>query len=157
MDTCIVDTCIVDACIVDTCIMDTCIVDTCIMDTCIMDTCIMDTICGYNNQNHGYMHHGHICMGHTAWAPEGREGQSQAGPKGPKPTRRASKLLVHTYWQYDIAYLQCHDSNDSKMQSFVSGWMLSFSFIRHKRPRASFDNSGPIPRNPSPYLGIYGR
>ena len=33
-----------------------------------------------------------------ASAPEGREGQSQAGPKGPKPTRRASKLLVHTYW-----------------------------------------------------------
>ena len=63
-----------------------------------MDTCIMDTICGYNNQNHGYMYHGHICMGHTAWAPEGREGQSQADPKGPKPTRRASKLLVHTYW-----------------------------------------------------------
>ena len=27
----------------------------------------------------------HWCMGHTAWAPEGREGRYQAGPKGPKP------------------------------------------------------------------------
>ena len=25
-----------------------------------------------------------------AWAPEGREGQSQAGPKGPKPAPRAA-------------------------------------------------------------------
>ena len=25
----------------------------------------------------------HCCVGHTAWAPEGREGRSQAGPKGP--------------------------------------------------------------------------
>ena len=24
----------------------------------------------------------HCCVGHTAWAPEGREGRSQAGPKG---------------------------------------------------------------------------
>ena len=24
------------------------------------------------------------CVGHTAWAAEGREGRSQAGPKGPK-------------------------------------------------------------------------
>ena len=32
--------------------------------------------------HHGYMHHGHICVGHTAWAPEGREGRSQGGPKG---------------------------------------------------------------------------
>ena len=24
----------------------------------------------------------HWCMGHTAWAPEGREGRYQAGPKG---------------------------------------------------------------------------
>ena len=28
----------------------------------------------------------HRCVGHTAWAPEGRE----AGPKGPKPARRAA-------------------------------------------------------------------
>ena len=43
------------------------------------------------------MHHGHICTGHTAWAPEGREGRSQRGPKGRKlevGARRASKLLV---------------------------------------------------------------
>ena len=32
----------------------------------------------------------HWCMGHTAWAPEGREGRYQAGPKGPKPARRAA-------------------------------------------------------------------
>ena len=24
----------------------------------------------------------HYCVGHTAWAPEGREGRYQAGPKG---------------------------------------------------------------------------
>ena len=31
-----------------------------------------------------------IGVGHTAWAPEGREGRSQAGPKGQKPARRAA-------------------------------------------------------------------
>ena len=31
-------------------------------------------------------------VGHTAWAPEGREGRSQAGPKGQKPARRAASL-----------------------------------------------------------------
>ena len=31
-----------------------------------------------------------LIMGHTAWAPEGREGRYQAGPKGPKPARRAA-------------------------------------------------------------------
>ena len=25
-----------------------------------------------------------LACGHTAWAPEGREGRCQAGPKGPK-------------------------------------------------------------------------
>ena len=37
------------------------------------------------------------CVGHTAWAAEGREGWSQAGPKGHKlevGARRAPKLLV---------------------------------------------------------------
>ena len=29
-------------------------------------------------------------VGHTAWAAEGREGRSQAGPKGQKPARRAA-------------------------------------------------------------------
>ena len=44
-------------------------------------------------------------MGHTAWAPEGREGRYQAGPKGPKGrnlevgAQRAPRLLV-----YDIIY-----------------------------------------------------
>ena len=32
----------------------------------------------------------HCCVGHTAWAPEGREGRSQAGPKGQKPAQRAA-------------------------------------------------------------------
>ena len=32
----------------------------------------------------------HCCVGHTAWAPKGREGRYQAGPKGPKPARRAA-------------------------------------------------------------------
>ena len=39
----------------------------------------------------------HRYMGHTAWAPEGREGRSQRGPKGRKlevGSRRAPKLLV---------------------------------------------------------------
>ena len=39
-------------------------------------------------------------MGHTAWAPEGREGRSQRGPKGRKlevGARRAPKLLVYLY------------------------------------------------------------
>ena len=40
--------------------------------------------------HHGYMHHGHICVGRTAWAPEGREGRSQGGPKGQKEARRAT-------------------------------------------------------------------
>ena len=47
--------------------------------------------------HYGYMHHGHICVGHTAWAPEGREGRSQGGPKGRRLevwARRAPKLLV---------------------------------------------------------------
>ena len=30
------------------------------------------------------------CVGHTAWAAEGREGQSQAGPKGQKPAQSAA-------------------------------------------------------------------
>ena len=29
-------------------------------------------------------------VGHTAWAPEGREGRYQAGPKGQKPAQRAA-------------------------------------------------------------------
>ena len=36
-------------------------------------------------------------VGHTAWVPEGREGRSQAGPKGRKlevGAQRAPKLLV---------------------------------------------------------------
>ena len=39
----------------------------------------------------------HWCMGHTAWAPEGREGHFQAGPKGRSlevGARRAPRLLV---------------------------------------------------------------
>ena len=35
----------------------------------------------------------HCCVGHTAWAPEGREGRNQAGPKGPKPANNMTKLL----------------------------------------------------------------
>ena len=42
----------------------------------------------------------HRCMGHTAWAPKGREGRSQADPKGLQlqvGARRAPRLLVlHT-------------------------------------------------------------
>ena len=40
------------------------------------------------------------CVGHTAWAPEGREGRSQAGPKGRRlevGARRAHRLLVILY------------------------------------------------------------
>ena len=36
-------------------------------------------------------------MGHTAWAPEGREGRHQAGPKGRSlevRARRAPRLIV---------------------------------------------------------------
>ena len=39
----------------------------------------------------------HCCVGHTAWAPEGREGRYQAGPKGRTlevGARRAPRLLV---------------------------------------------------------------
>ena len=39
-------------------------------------------------------------VGHTAAAPEGREGQSQAGPKGRQlevGPRRGPRLLVETY------------------------------------------------------------
>ena len=41
--------------------------------------------------------HLHWCVGHTAWAPVGREGRSQAGPKGHQlegGALRAPKLLV---------------------------------------------------------------
>ena len=37
------------------------------------------------------------CVGHTAWAPEGREGKSQAGPKVRQlevRAQRAPRLLV---------------------------------------------------------------
>ena len=40
-------------------------------------------------------------VGHTAWAPEGREGRSQAGPKGRQlevGSRRGPRLLVLLYW-----------------------------------------------------------
>ena len=42
----------------------------------------------------------HRYVGHTAWAPEGREGRSQRGPKGLKlevGAQRAPKLLVLIY------------------------------------------------------------
>ena len=39
-----------------------------------------------NEKNASLMDEG---VGHTAWAPEGREGRSQAGPKGQKAARRA--------------------------------------------------------------------
>ena len=45
-----------------------------------------------------YYQHLHWCVGHTAWAPVGREGRSQAGPKGhwlEVGARRAPKLLVN--------------------------------------------------------------
>ena len=37
-------------------------------------------------------------MGHTAWAPEGREGRYQAGPKGPKTPRRAAAIYRYLVW-----------------------------------------------------------
>ena len=39
----------------------------------------------------------HHCVGHTAWAPEGREGRSQAGPNGRNlevGPQRGPRLLV---------------------------------------------------------------
>ena len=50
----------------------------------------------------------HRCMGHTAWAPVGREGRSQAGPKGHRlevGARRAPKLLVYIYIITRYTYL----------------------------------------------------
>ena len=35
-------------------------------------------------------------MGHTVWAPKGREGRSQAGPKGKKPARRAANYMINS-------------------------------------------------------------
>ena len=35
--------------------------------------------------HNGHMHHRYISVGHMAGAPNGRERQSQACPKGPKP------------------------------------------------------------------------
>ena len=45
-------------------------------------------------------------MGHTASAPKGREGRSQAGPKGYElevGAQRAPKLLVHNILQNQIS------------------------------------------------------
>ena len=49
----------------------------------------------------------HWCMGHTAWAPEGREGRSQAGPKGPKP---APRLLVYKYFSWFFSSCKLFDA-----------------------------------------------
>ena len=46
-------------------------------------------------------------MGHTAWAPEGREGRYQAGPKGRNlevGARMAPRLLVQIYLQIGKTY-----------------------------------------------------
>ena len=41
-------------------------------------------------------------VGHTAWVPEGREGQSQAGPKGQKPALRAANYIHFVNHGYDM-------------------------------------------------------
>ena len=63
-------------------------------------------------------------MGHTAWAPEGREGRYQAGPKGRSQevgARRAPRLLgydAYSYWHTVpanfVSTLSDDPSNDIK-------------------------------------------
>ena len=58
----------------------------------------------------------HCCVGHTAWAPEGREGRSQAGPKGRQlevGARRAPRPLVLNKLNGDDGYDD--DIDDEKM------------------------------------------
>ena len=74
----------------------------------------------------------HWCMGHTAWAPDGREGRSQAGPKGRQlevGARRAPRLLViykiilnHLGWGENYYYAK-NDNDDKKDLNWVT-WLL---------------------------------
>ena len=96
---------------------------------CIINTCIIHIWASYTHlsefriKDHRCMHHTYTqfrtsvasrlatlfsyhylmqcCVGHTAWAPDGREGRSQAGPKGCQQevgAQRAPRLLVLQYY-----------------------------------------------------------
>ena len=61
-------------------------------------------------------------MGHTAWAPEGREGRYQAGPKGRSlevGARRAPRLLVHIYL-YHIFYIYLSIANKGRSSDWTN-------------------------------------
>ena len=72
-------------------------------------------------------------LGHTAWAPEGRNGRSQGGPKGRKlevGARRAPKLLVVNIvvlnCQECYQRLKCQVSGQSlRSKSFPKIWKIS--------------------------------
>ena len=58
----------------------------------------------------GHWHNGQLVtkVGHTAWAPEGRERRSQAGPKVPKPARRASSKRLGPMAHRFLVLIYCH-------------------------------------------------
>ena len=87
---------------------------------------------GYMNHgymHHGYKHHGHnmhhrrICLGHTAWAPEGREGRSQGGPKGRRLevgapwTSSKNYNSINTFVTLYPMFLLTNQSSDSHWES----------------------------------------
>ena len=57
----------------------------------VWDASVCDSsVCDASKKLKGTIPSLHCCVGHTAWAPEGREGRYQAGPKGPKPAQKAA-------------------------------------------------------------------
>ena len=71
MHPCAMHTCAMHPCAMHPCAMHPCAMHPCVMHPCTMHPCAMQQF-----------------VGHTAWAPEGCDGRSQAGPKGQKEARR---------------------------------------------------------------------
>ena len=101
----------------------------------IIDVCIIHTCIKIKDHMYGYMHHGHICVGHTAWAPEGREGRSQGGPKGHTlevGARRAPKLLVfYIYYKQACKSQRCNSSDSPMMpnNALIAYWEKKLSSV----------------------------
>ena len=80
----------------------------------------------------------HRWLGHTAWAPEGREGRSQAGPKGRKlevGAQRAPRLLVFKLKKKKIIWTSIIPL-DRKVDNFLS-WNKNIRYL--ERPFICLD------------------